>query len=58
MEEFRIKSLEHEIDLLNEILDKTALKDVYRVRQIILDLRLNKEIERVNLINKLRSFEQ
>lgn len=54
MEQFRIDKLESEISLINEILDKTALKDTYRTRQIILDMRLNREIEKVNLQNKLR----
>jgi hypothetical protein len=56
MEKFELDRLESELSLLNEILDKTSLKDVYRVRQIILDMRLDREIKRVNLINKLRDL--
>lgn len=54
METFRIDKLESEIALINEILDKTALKDGYRSRQIIMNMRLDREIEKVNLENKLR----
>lgn len=54
METFRIDKLESEIALINEILDKTALKDGYRSRQIIMNMRLDREIEKINLENKLR----
>jgi hypothetical protein len=54
VETFRIDKLESEIALINEILDKTALKDGYRSRQIIMNMRLDREIEKINLENKLR----
>ena len=52
-----LDKLEIELELLNLILDKTARALNNNSRSIIMDIRLNKQIQKVNLENKYRNFQ-